>query len=196
MSNQPPSAEKLVPFTKRRRTYVACKACRKRKIKCISTGEDMPCKRCAERGFKCEFIPVAEERRRERAGRPGGESSTSTLVKAASSSLDGLSTSASQNTFEDALSFQPAPSSYTQPALPAPLLADPFASTSSAQHQLPKEYPYATAIYAIPAPQPEISAQQLPTQYDQYFSSLGVPPIHPEGCACPAELSCTCGRRR
>ncbi|KAJ7616724.1 hypothetical protein B0H17DRAFT_1220235 [Mycena rosella] len=52
-------------FQKRRRTYVACLTCRKRKIKariclCVtfSDADSRPCTRCAQRGIPCEYAPV------------------------------------------------------------------------------------------------------------------------------------------
>ncbi|KAJ6460060.1 hypothetical protein C8R47DRAFT_1161472 [Mycena vitilis] len=47
---------------KRRRAYVACLACRKRKVKCVTPtdDDDTPCTRCASRGQKCEFMAVPE----------------------------------------------------------------------------------------------------------------------------------------
>ncbi|KAJ6578462.1 hypothetical protein B0H19DRAFT_1253701 [Mycena capillaripes] len=49
-------------FTKRRRAFVACANCRKRKIKCISLsdGDGMPCKRCTAKGLECEYLAVDE----------------------------------------------------------------------------------------------------------------------------------------
>ncbi|KAJ7129880.1 hypothetical protein C8R43DRAFT_1240039 [Mycena crocata] len=58
MSTQPPSQASLASFTQRKRIYVACVHCRKRKIKCITKSEDTPCERCAERGYTCEYIPI------------------------------------------------------------------------------------------------------------------------------------------
>ncbi|KAJ7676798.1 hypothetical protein DFH06DRAFT_1317408 [Mycena polygramma] len=49
-------------FTKRRRAYVACANCRKRKIKCITVSEVdySPCTQCSLKGLKCEYSAVPE----------------------------------------------------------------------------------------------------------------------------------------
>ncbi|KAJ7677635.1 hypothetical protein B0H17DRAFT_111079 [Mycena rosella] len=44
----------------RRRVYIACLNCRKRKIKCLSENSD-PCARCIKMGLHCEYLPVADE---------------------------------------------------------------------------------------------------------------------------------------
>ncbi|KAJ7164461.1 hypothetical protein C8R46DRAFT_312748 [Mycena filopes] len=51
------------PFMKRRRAYVACANCRKRKIKCISLSEVdyRPCTRCAAKGLKCEYFAIPDD---------------------------------------------------------------------------------------------------------------------------------------
>ncbi|KAJ7029769.1 hypothetical protein C8F04DRAFT_1398280 [Mycena alexandri] len=81
MSNSRPADPNLSSFTKRRRVYIACTACRysarfqlaivdakwrarrKRKIRCITAEEspDKPCERCSEKGLRCEYLAVAEE---------------------------------------------------------------------------------------------------------------------------------------
>ncbi|KAJ6532958.1 hypothetical protein B0H19DRAFT_1272626 [Mycena capillaripes] len=51
------------PFMKRRRAYVACSNCRKRKIKCVTVSEVdyRPCTRCAQKGLKCEYFTTPED---------------------------------------------------------------------------------------------------------------------------------------
>ncbi|KAJ6494389.1 hypothetical protein C8R45DRAFT_1135174 [Mycena sanguinolenta] len=46
-------------FMKRRRAYVACGNCRRRKIKCVTPSEVeyKPCTRCSQKGLKCEYFP-------------------------------------------------------------------------------------------------------------------------------------------
>ncbi|KAJ7618291.1 hypothetical protein DFH06DRAFT_1342566 [Mycena polygramma] len=60
-SDQPPPAGPRI-IKKRRRAYVACLACRKRKVKCVTPtdDDDTPCTRCASRGQKCEFMGVPD----------------------------------------------------------------------------------------------------------------------------------------
>ncbi|KAJ7084582.1 hypothetical protein B0H15DRAFT_386469 [Mycena belliarum] len=50
-------------FTVRRRTYVACTHCRRRKIKCITDDLRLrkPCERCGRKGLQCRYLAVAEE---------------------------------------------------------------------------------------------------------------------------------------
>ncbi|KAJ7679724.1 hypothetical protein B0H17DRAFT_1139006 [Mycena rosella] len=46
----------------RRRVYIACLNCRKRKIKCMTEESDRkPCDRCIRHGLVCEYVPVADE---------------------------------------------------------------------------------------------------------------------------------------
>ncbi|KAJ7468242.1 hypothetical protein B0H11DRAFT_2284192 [Mycena galericulata] len=49
-------------FSKRRRAFVACSNCRKRKIKCVtaSDADDNPCTRCLKKGLTCEYAPVSD----------------------------------------------------------------------------------------------------------------------------------------
>lgn len=58
-----PAASSSKPVAKRRRAYVACVTCRKRKIKCVtaSDADDDPCTRCKKKGIPCEFIAVPDE---------------------------------------------------------------------------------------------------------------------------------------
>ncbi|KAJ6486981.1 hypothetical protein C8R45DRAFT_930546 [Mycena sanguinolenta] len=46
-------------FMKRRRAYVACGNCRRRKVKCVTPSEVeyKPCARCSQKGLKCEYFP-------------------------------------------------------------------------------------------------------------------------------------------
>ncbi|KAJ7660469.1 hypothetical protein B0H17DRAFT_1095249 [Mycena rosella] len=64
---------------KHRRVYVACVACRKRKIKCVASDADSsPCARCAREGVPCEYIavdssgPSSEAQGRSRPSNSGG----------------------------------------------------------------------------------------------------------------------------
>ncbi|KAJ7191313.1 hypothetical protein GGX14DRAFT_600757 [Mycena pura] len=59
-------------FTKKRRVIIACTNCRKRKIRCL-TAEDspvLPCERCSEKGLKCEYLNVNDERDYPSTSRP------------------------------------------------------------------------------------------------------------------------------
>ncbi|KAJ7626783.1 hypothetical protein FB45DRAFT_1081583, partial [Roridomyces roridus] len=50
----------------RKRIFVACTECRKRKAKCINTSTEdfpnIPCDRCQMKGLRCEYISVGEQR--------------------------------------------------------------------------------------------------------------------------------------
>ncbi|KAJ7179235.1 hypothetical protein C8R46DRAFT_632103 [Mycena filopes] len=50
-------------MNRRRRAMIACKACRKRKIKCVTTEEPPrnPCARCTKRSLTCEYVAVDED---------------------------------------------------------------------------------------------------------------------------------------
>ncbi|KAF7365743.1 C6 finger domain [Mycena venus] len=58
------SRHKMLEMPQRRRTrvFLACMACRKRKIKCMTTDtEQKPCKRCVQKGLFCQYITVADQ---------------------------------------------------------------------------------------------------------------------------------------
>ncbi|KAJ7852357.1 hypothetical protein B0H14DRAFT_2580971 [Mycena olivaceomarginata] len=63
MSNSSTSATSSNLFMKRRRAYVACSNCRKRKVKCITPSEVdyNPCTRCAQKGLKCEYFASPDD---------------------------------------------------------------------------------------------------------------------------------------
>ncbi|KAJ4482675.1 hypothetical protein C8R41DRAFT_841075 [Lentinula lateritia] len=50
------------PATRRRRAQIACRNCRKRKIKCVTNEEPPhnPCERCQRKGLTCEYVAVGE----------------------------------------------------------------------------------------------------------------------------------------
>ncbi|KAF7303972.1 Zn(2)-C6 fungal-type domain-containing protein [Mycena indigotica] len=51
-------------FTTRRRSIIACTNCRKRKTRCFSTEDfpENPCERCEERGLKCRYTTINDQR--------------------------------------------------------------------------------------------------------------------------------------
>ncbi|KAJ7920595.1 hypothetical protein B0H13DRAFT_1867507 [Mycena leptocephala] len=55
-------AKEMSLFTKRRRAYVACTGCRKRKIKCVthSDVDYSTCTRCSSKGLKCEYLAMPD----------------------------------------------------------------------------------------------------------------------------------------
>ncbi|KAJ6483273.1 hypothetical protein C8R45DRAFT_931885 [Mycena sanguinolenta] len=62
MSSHSTSQSSSGSFSQKKRIYVACLNCRKRKVKCITPDEQTPCKRCTEKGLECEYVPVCVER--------------------------------------------------------------------------------------------------------------------------------------
>ncbi|KAJ6502869.1 hypothetical protein C8R47DRAFT_1193172 [Mycena vitilis] len=73
MFPSPPSDSSLKAFTQRKRIYVACVHCRKRKIRCIKDGfEGAQCERCKKKGLDCEYVPVCEEREKALFTTPEG----------------------------------------------------------------------------------------------------------------------------
>ncbi|KAJ7107932.1 hypothetical protein C8R44DRAFT_744502 [Mycena epipterygia] len=71
-SHNPPNSSP--PFlTRRKRVYIACVHCRKRKIKCVTESQEKPCERCAQKGLLCEYIAVAEEYGRSNSEASGGK---------------------------------------------------------------------------------------------------------------------------
>ncbi|KAF8134094.1 hypothetical protein K438DRAFT_1787335 [Mycena galopus ATCC 62051] len=73
----PPSQSKLRSNGERKRVYVACIPCRKRKTDLASINGK--CQRCMKKGLYCEYIPVCEQRERAlfTAGYESDESSRS-----------------------------------------------------------------------------------------------------------------------
>ncbi|KAJ7888273.1 hypothetical protein B0H13DRAFT_1888450 [Mycena leptocephala] len=67
MTSSSTSSTAMSLFTKRRRAYVACANCRKRKIKVnafcvtVSTADYSPCTQCAIKGLKCEYSAVPDD---------------------------------------------------------------------------------------------------------------------------------------
>ncbi|KAJ7731698.1 hypothetical protein DFH07DRAFT_991761 [Mycena maculata] len=70
------------PFQTRRRVYIACLNCRKRKIKCMSDDSEMnPCTRCIRKGLVCRYVSVGEvTEQRTRAERFGSTPGVPTLA--------------------------------------------------------------------------------------------------------------------
>ncbi|KAJ7604325.1 hypothetical protein FB45DRAFT_957325 [Roridomyces roridus] len=49
------------PTARRRRAFIACTNCRRRKIKCVTDAETDPCDRCVRKGLGCEYVLVGDE---------------------------------------------------------------------------------------------------------------------------------------
>ncbi|KAF7342323.1 Haloacid type II [Mycena venus] len=63
---------------KRTRVFLACRTCRRLKIKCLTDdSETKPCQRCVRKGLVCEYLPVADEQ--EQATAPAQSASKSSL---------------------------------------------------------------------------------------------------------------------
>ncbi|KAJ7729760.1 hypothetical protein B0H16DRAFT_1775607 [Mycena metata] len=78
MSVIPPSNPPTSQSSQRKRIYLACVNCRRRKVRCITAGEDTPCQRCVKHGLLCDYVPVSLEREKSLFAIPPGEGSTST----------------------------------------------------------------------------------------------------------------------
>ncbi|KAJ7622523.1 hypothetical protein FB45DRAFT_927894 [Roridomyces roridus] len=92
-------------FTKKKRVYIACLHCRKRKIRCITNETtDTPCARCTEKGLECRYVAVANERRVPSS--PDGRRKRERLPPS------------SPTTSEDNVTHSPALSSSLSPATP------------------------------------------------------------------------------
>ncbi|KAJ6540522.1 hypothetical protein B0H19DRAFT_1077928 [Mycena capillaripes] len=64
MSSRPPSGSSLKAFTQRKRIYVACIHCRKRKVRCVISSPNPQCERCTKKGLECEYLPVCVQQER------------------------------------------------------------------------------------------------------------------------------------
>ncbi|KAJ7151800.1 hypothetical protein C8R43DRAFT_1190285 [Mycena crocata] len=165
----------------RKRTYLACKLCRKRKIKCVTKGEDTPCKRCSERSFQCEYMPVCVEYEGQLLGHSEGEGHASTPA------YSGLNSSG--RTPSHGTGFRGAPpihgaagwTPYPQQGAFSPVPSHSLVGTSSYQ-QYAQGPPPASAVYAqttpVYAPRQQPVPAQPSSQYDQYFSHFGLPPMY------------------
>ncbi|KAJ7023076.1 hypothetical protein C8F04DRAFT_1271811 [Mycena alexandri] len=80
MSTIPPSKPAASQSSQRKRIYLACVNCRRRKVRCITTGDspDTPCQRCVKHGLICDYVPVSLEREKSLFDIPPGEGSNST----------------------------------------------------------------------------------------------------------------------
>ncbi|KAJ7182196.1 hypothetical protein C8R43DRAFT_940344 [Mycena crocata] len=185
MTSQTPSHTGQATSTQRKRTYLACKACRKRKVKCVTKGEDTPCKRCSERGFECEYLPVCVENEGELLGHSDGQGSKAT---SAYSSTQGK-TPASQG-FHGAATIQSGAMPYPQHSSFNFGPSRPQAGILSYQHQHPTPHSHGPPSAAYPQtrpayaphhhqPPPGMVPSQSNSQYDQYFSHFGLPPMYP-----------------
>ncbi|KAJ7662503.1 hypothetical protein B0H17DRAFT_1144290 [Mycena rosella] len=58
MSHQSPPESTVIP---RKRVYMACVHCRKRKVRCITEAPDTPCERCARKALRCEYLSVSNQ---------------------------------------------------------------------------------------------------------------------------------------
>ncbi|KAJ7718358.1 hypothetical protein DFH07DRAFT_333863 [Mycena maculata] len=72
MSSSGKSKKSTQTTSKRRRAFVACSNCRKRKIKCVtaSDADDDPCTRCSQKGLTCEYAAVSENDSASESSRP------------------------------------------------------------------------------------------------------------------------------
>jgi hypothetical protein len=83
-----PSQSTFDDFSTRKRIYVACVHCRRRKVRvsripfssistlipvgqCITTDDSTPCNRCVEKGLSCQYLAVCEEREQSLFTSPG-----------------------------------------------------------------------------------------------------------------------------
>ncbi|KAJ7785200.1 hypothetical protein DFH07DRAFT_975751 [Mycena maculata] len=58
------SSTSTILIIPRKRAYIACSNCRRRKIKCINNNGESgrnPCERCSKRGLDCEYVTVSEQ---------------------------------------------------------------------------------------------------------------------------------------
>ncbi|KAJ7914066.1 hypothetical protein B0H13DRAFT_1873282 [Mycena leptocephala] len=63
----------------KKRGYIACRNCRRRKVKCITDEyEGKPCQKCIREGLKCEYVSVEQEQSASLRTPPSGSPFLST----------------------------------------------------------------------------------------------------------------------
>ncbi|KAJ7609896.1 hypothetical protein FB45DRAFT_1038362 [Roridomyces roridus] len=65
----------MYPFDTIQRVYIACKNCRRRKVKCITSSPESACHRCRTKGLKCEYEATERQAERMRGPEPPPSSS-------------------------------------------------------------------------------------------------------------------------
>ncbi|KAK7013237.1 hypothetical protein R3P38DRAFT_1505659 [Favolaschia claudopus] len=141
--------------TRRTRAYLACSACRSRKVKCLTSDmQNKPCQRCVQRGLQCEYVLVADEQKSS-SGTSRGESS-SPLITNQSPSLQLTSVSPPPS---------PATRSYGKRNLPVPTLP-PYAWTAVPVN------PTSRSFGPVPSAQVENSTRQSGPKSDRDAASI------------------------
>ncbi|KAJ7923329.1 hypothetical protein B0H13DRAFT_1864956 [Mycena leptocephala] len=166
MSSSSTPATSSNPFMKRRRAYVACTNCRKRKIKCVTVSEVdyRPCTRCAKKGLQCEYFAVPgdystqpdtppPENQAPRQSDSGWIPQPITPPSAGINDYLGGNSSSSMGVRSGTVPPAAGGSRYPYRSRPAPVPAAPVASTSNAswaQQPPPQQYSstYPQAGYA------------------------------------------------
>nr|GAT46424.1 C6 finger domain [Mycena chlorophos] len=129
-------------FQKRRRAYIACSNCRKRKIKCVPEADYRPCARCSKKGLVCEYISVADSQPDQLPPPPAMHSAPAGSTTSGSPSEGGYSPEPSESPTDhgDAWphSITP-PSAGLQGFLPSRTVS--ARASSRAQHPAPQPSP-------------------------------------------------------
>ncbi|KAJ7164498.1 hypothetical protein C8R46DRAFT_313399 [Mycena filopes] len=203
-------------FQKRTRVYIACTACRKRKVKCLSDEyEQTPCERCVRKGLKCEYVPVGGEQDDYTAPEspvyPPGRSNQGGYGANQGQYYGSIPVNQGQPYPRGPPQYPPSTSppygtAYnTNPALggsipPAHRPQPPMgggAGTYYAPHQTGYNPGSAPGQYGVPASQqqPGSSGYQANYGYPSNWPTLPQTPARPPQCRCPPG-PCYCGGRR
>ncbi|KAJ7339723.1 hypothetical protein DFH08DRAFT_963771 [Mycena albidolilacea] len=64
------------PFEQTTRVAVACRNCRERKVKCMTTSQEKPCMRCERNELECQYVSIDKQKARGSGSKPPGHSSS------------------------------------------------------------------------------------------------------------------------
>ncbi|KAJ6486977.1 hypothetical protein C8R45DRAFT_1145705 [Mycena sanguinolenta] len=174
-------------FMKRRRAYVACGNCRRRKVKCITPSEVdyKPCTRCAQKGLKCEYFPgLGDEPSLEPITPPASNQPSSHYLDKScspppitppSAGISEYLKSSSRSTHRGTV---PPSNSARYPSHSTPVpAAPPTAEPNSLWTQQPTPQYFATNPYSA-AMQQHPSGAAAPQYYPNATPYMGNPNIH------------------
>ncbi|KAJ7099851.1 hypothetical protein C8R43DRAFT_1244276 [Mycena crocata] len=194
----------------RRRVFIACLNCRKRKIKCMTDDtEQQPCDRCIRKGLLCEYLAVGDEDSTSARDPPPGRSSAG--QSPSSSSYPAGSYPVSSTNSNGAYGTHPPPHAIHPQYAPSQP-QEPHSNHSAHQyqgHRTPAPYPVPSSQYNngpsntygreqppmhSPFPPPnQAGPSTYPPNYGYYPYASSQ--LQPQRCTC-LPGPCYCGTRR
>ncbi|KAJ6532647.1 hypothetical protein B0H19DRAFT_1081678 [Mycena capillaripes] len=154
------------PFLTRRRVIIACTNCRKRKIRCL-TPEDPPlnpCDRCTEKGLKCEYITITNQKNQKAGSRKNASEADAELSGTASTSSPPV---------------RLPPVHTAHPSAPHDFHVHPAMYRSQSQPVDAYGPLFGAHDHHLPLPHPDPPAGYGGREYHRPYSSMIQPRVHP-----------------